>query len=467
MTIPPINSPLATENNAESAWNHEKDNILLSLEPQFYTVIDKLVQGQLYSELGAIVSVYFVAWLLAGRVRKMLPLFRVEPLPPEQHPLKHLCYRCGKLLFPVFAIMMLRMLVEFSAWFSDDAWVMKGALIIAILLVFHSFVNIAIRNRLVATWFRWIATPVLMLHLVGVLDDVVTVLDSIAVEVGNIRISSYGVVRLIIFGSLLFWLGRVSSNTGQTIIRRQESLDIRTREVLAKLFEIGLSIVIILLLLQVMGINLTALAVFGGAVGVGLGFGLQAIASNFISGIIILLDRSVTVGDYVELEDGRTGIVTQLNMRSTTLETYDGKDIVVPNEKFITSSFTIWTHKNNKQRYRVDFSVAYKTDVRAMVELVKAAVAEHPQVLSGDRLPIEERPDCEIDSFGDNGINMFVEFWMEGIDDGRNRVGGDLLLTILETLQQNGIEIPFPQREVKILNLDAPSSAMAERGGFQ
>ncbi|MDX1506119.1 MAG: hypothetical protein R3221_10410, partial [Spongiibacter sp.] len=257
MTIPPINSPLATENNAESAWNHEKDNILLSLEQQFYTVIDKLVQGQLYSELGAIVSVYIVAWLLAGRVRKMLPLFRVEPLPPEQHPLKHLCYRCGKLLFPVFAIMMLRMLVEFSAWFSDDAWVMKGALIIAILLVFHSFVNIAIRNRLVATWFRWIATPVLMLHLVGVLDDVVTVLDSIAVEVGNIRISSYGVVRLIIFGSLLFWLGRVSSNTGQTIIRRQESLDIRTREVLAKLFEIGLSIVIILLLLQVMGINLT------------------------------------------------------------------------------------------------------------------------------------------------------------------------------------------------------------------
>lgn len=273
-----------------------------------------------------------------------------------------------------------------------------------------------------------------------------------SIDLGNIHISAYGLARTLIFGSLLFWLGRVSNATGQTIIRKQKSLDFRTREIVAKVFEVGLFFTVVLLILQLMGINLTALAVFGGAVGVGLGFGLQAIASNFISGIIIIFDRSISVGDYIELEDGRTGVVTELNMRSTTLETYDGKDIVVPNEKFISSSFTNWTHKNTKQRYRVDFSVAYKTDVRSMVELIKDAVAAHPQVLSGDQVPFEERPDCEIDSFGDSGINMFVEFWMEGIDDGRNRVGGDLLLIILETLQDNGIEIPFPQREIRVLS---------------
>lgn len=430
----------------------ENNNPIKEFEQQVFHFVDVLSQGEIYSELGVITLIYVLAWLLAGRVRKALPVLRTPPSPPEQYPLKNLAFRCGKLLFPVFAIMMLRLAVEFSEWFTEEGWIMRVALTIAILLVFLSFVNITIRSKVVAAWFRWVGTPLLFLHLVGALDDIVAVLDSVAVQVGNIRVSSYGVMRLVVFGSLLFWLGRVSSATGQTIIRRQESLDMRTREVLAKLFEIGLTVVVVLLLLQVMGINLTALAVFGGAVGVGLGFGLQSIASNFISGIIILLDRSVTVGDYVELEDGRTGIVTQLNMRSTTLETYDGKDIVVPNEKFITSSFTNWTHKNNKQRYRVDFSVAYKTDVRSMVELVKAAVAEHPQVLSGEKVPFEERPDCEIDSFGDSGINMFVEFWMEGIDDGRNRVGGDLLLIILETLQQNGIEIPFPQREVRILD---------------
>ena len=141
-----------------------------------------------------------------------------------------------------------------------------------------------------------------------------------------------------------------------------------------------------------------------------------------------------------------------MDLRSTTLESYEGKDIVVPNEKFITTSFTNWTHKDAQQRYKVNFSVAYSSDIRLVVEVIKAAVAAHPQVISGDDLPIEKRPDCEIESFGDSGINMFVEFWMEGIDDGKNHVGGDLLLTILETLREHHIEIPFPQREVRILN---------------
>jgi small-conductance mechanosensitive channel len=208
----------------------------------------------------------------------------------------------------------------------------------------------------------------------------------------------------------------------------------------------------LLIALNMLGIGWGDVQWLVAAMGVGLGFGLQSIASNFISGVIILLDRSVTLGDFIELEDGRSGRVTELSLRATTLETYDGKDIVVPNETFIASSFINWTHKDNKQRYRVDFSVAYHTDIRALVEVVKQVVGEHPQVITGENVPFEERPDCEIDSFGDSGINMFVEFWMEGIDDGKNRVGGDLLLIILEAIRDHGYEIPFPQREVRILN---------------
>ena len=111
-------------------------------------------------------------------------------------------------------------------------------------------------------------------------------------------------------------------------------------------------------------------------------------------------------------------------MRSTTVETFEGKDIMVPNEVFITTSFANWTRKNQKQRYRVDFSVVYDTDIRKLVEVTKEAVASHPQVLNGENYPVEERSDCEIDSFGDSGVNMFVEFWIEAIDDGKNRVGG-------------------------------------------
>ena len=432
----------------------ELDSLVASFNDYTNQLLNAATQPEVYSEIGVIVMIYLLAYGVAAKVRHLTPLFRNNPDHSRLHPLRQLAYRFGSLLFPIFAIVLLRIAVEFSSWFIEGGWVMRTALVIAMLLLFNSFIKMLVTNKVVAAWFHWLGTPLIFLHLVGWLDDVVNVLDAMAVQIGNIRISGYGISRLIIFGSLLFWLGRVSNSTGQTIIRRQESLDFRTREVLAKLFEIAIFFLVFLLMLQVMGINLTALAVFGGAVGVGLGFGLQAIASNFISGIIILLDRSVSVGDYVEMEDGLTGLVTKLNMRSTTLETFDGKDIVVPNEKFITGTFTNWTHKNKKQRYRVDFSVSYKTNVRKLVDLIKETVAQHPQVMSGEELPIEERPDCEIDSFGDNGINMFVEFWMEGIDDGKNRVGGDLLLMILEALQQNGIEIPYPQREVKILNTE-------------
>lgn len=422
------------------------------LEPVAARVNEALAQPETYTQLGIILAMYAFAFVLANRVRKYVPSLDTKKVETTAHPLLYFVSKLGNLIFPVFAILMLRISVEISESTLNQGWLVKTALTIAILLLFNSVIHNFITNNLVAKAFRWVGMPLLFLHLLGILSGLIEILESISISIGNIDISAYGVARVTIFGTLLFWLGRISNRTGREIISRQENLDLRTREVAAKLLEVAIFFVIFLLLLQVMGINLTALAVFGGALGVGLGFGLQAIASNFISGVIILLDRSLTIGDYVELEDGRTGIVRELNMRSTTLETFDGKDIMVPNEKFIVETFTNWTHKNKSQRYRVDFSVAYHTDVRKLVEIIKQVVASHPQVFSGEDVPFEERPDCEIDSFGDSGINMFVEFWMEGIDDGKNRVGGDLLLMILEALQEHGFEIPFPQREVRVLN---------------
>jgi small-conductance mechanosensitive channel len=285
----------------------------------------------------------------------------------------------------------------------------------------------------------------------GWLDNVVVYLESYFVEIGNIRISAYGVARVVIFGGILFWLGRLSNHAGQRIIRQQSNLDVGTRELFAKLYQVAVLVVIFILLLQVMGVNITALAVFGGALGVGLGFGLQSIASNFISGVILLLDRSLTEGDYIELHDGQKGTIRELNMRSTTLETFDGKDIMVPNEQFITTSFINWTHKNKKQRYAIEFQVAYSTDLRELFKLLREVVSSHPKVLSGPGLPVDEIADAEISGFGESGIDILIEFWMEGVDDGVNRVGADLLLMIWEALKENQIQIPFPQREIKIV----------------
>lgn len=406
---------------------------------------------QTYVQLAVLVAIYGISFAIAYKIRHSVGITHNEP-PESAHPIRKFSYRVGEVIYPLIAILLLQISTKAGENLEYSPWVIQTALSIAVLLFFNSIIRAFVTHHFTASLFRWIGLPILFLHLVGLLPGLITALEEISLNVGNVDISAYGVLRVLVFGGFLFWLGRVSNSFGKAVIKRQESLDIPTKEVFSKLFEVTLFCVIVLLLLNVMGINLTTLAVFGGAVGVGLGLGLQSIASNFISGIIILLDRSLTVGDFVELDDGQKGFVREFKMRYAVLETYDGKDILVPNEKFISSLLVNWTHKDPKQRYRVDFSVPYSTDVRSMVEFIKVAVAEHPQVISGEDIPFEERPDCEIDSFGDSGINMFVEFWMMGVDDGRNRVGGDLMLTILETLKENGIEIPFPQREVRILN---------------
>ena len=415
-------------------------------------IIAALSQPETYIQLGIILAIYAAAFFLATRIRLWVPVLGAKPDIEDLHPLREIASNIGNVVFPLLAILMLRVSVEFSEGVVREGWLVRAALIVATLLLFNSVVNDFVSSKATARILKSVGLPLLFLHVIGVLPTLIEILESMSISIGNIEVSSYGVARVAIFGSLLFWLGRISNRTGRAMIARQDQLDPRTREVASKSLDVAVFSIVAFLLLQVMGINLTALAVFGGALGVGIGFGLQAIASNFISGIIILLDRSVSIGDYVELEDGRTGTVRELNMRSTTLETFDGKDVVVPNEKFIVEPFTNWTHKDTRQRYRVDFSVAYRTDIRKLVDVIKKVVAEHPQVISGEDIPVEERPDCEIDSFGDSGVNMFVEFWMEGIDDGKNRVGGDLLLSIFEAMREHGYEIPFPQREVRVLN---------------
>jgi small-conductance mechanosensitive channel len=414
------------------------------------TITTTITSTSSYIQLLGILSVYLLAYWISYKIRKNINL--TNNLADSANPLWHLVYRISGILYPLLAIVMMRILIGVADSQQYSVWLMNTALVVAVLLFFNSIVVVFVTSSFMSPLFRWIGLPILSLHLFGYLPTIIKTLENIALSIGNFEVSAYGLVRVLIFGGLLFWLGRASNVFGQDIIRKQKTLDARTREVFSKLYEVGLFCIIAILLLNVMGISLTTLAVFGGAVGVGLGLGLQSIASNFISGIIILLDRSLTVGDFVELDDGSKGFVREFRMRYAVLETYDGKDILVPNEKFISSLLINWTHKDSKQRYRVDFSVPYATDIRSMVELIKIAVAEHPQVISGEKTLLEDRPDCEIANFGDSGVNMFVEFWMEGVDDGKNRVGGDLMLIIFETLKANGIEIPFPQREVRILN---------------
>lgn len=416
--------------------------------------LDYASSPSVYSQVGLIFLALIVAYSLSAFLKNHSPLLKNPPKPGPILKMRQSVYALRDLIFPLMLILSMSLTEDLSSRLIEKNWLVTIALSLAVVFMLYAIINRFVEKQLFRRLALWIFMPIAVLHVFGWLDIVVTYLESLSIQLGNIKISVYGIVRVLIFGSVLFWLGRLSSHAGQQIIRSQEDLDIGTREVFAKLFQIVLFFALFLLLLQLMGIDLTTLAVFGAALGVGLGFGLQAIASNFISGIILLLERSLSVGDYIEMEDGRKGTITGLNMRSTALETYDGKDIMVPNEQFITTSFTNWTHKNQKQRYSLEFQVSYHSDMHQVIDILREVVASHPQVISGDDIPIEERPDAEIAGFGDSGVDILVEFWMDGIDDGKNRVGADLLMMIWDAFKAHDIVIPFPQREVRLLNAD-------------
>lgn len=417
---------------------------------EFYKIIDIVVSWavspKFYAQAIAIVLAILAALFISIAVRKRIIFLEEEPEEGPLLALKRVIFLSRKLLFPAFCALFLAIATEISLSLVEQSWLVKLAEGLAVVFLLYSIITRFIKNGFINGLFKWVGIPAAILHVFGWLDDTTLFLDGIALDLGNIRLSAYALLRIVVFGSILFWLGRHSNIAGQSVIRNKQSLDIRTREVFSKLFEICLFLAIGLILLQIVGLDLTALAVFGGALGVGLGFGLQQIASNFISGIIILLDRSLTVGDYIELDGGASGFLKELNMRSSTLQTFEGKTIVVPNEQFITTAFTNWTHQDSRQRYEFEFSVSYDTDAEKVPEVIIPAISNHPQVLQEPELP-----DCEIRDFGESGIVFGVEYWIDGIDDGENRVDSDLRMIIWKTLKENKIKMPYPQREVRIL----------------
>ena len=396
-----------------------------------------------------------LAWLAARYVGKLLqknvPFLNSEPKEGRLQQLRNMVYQGRNLVTPLLWVAALAIIVPVLDAVLGSSWLVRLAQSLALVLALKAAIELFVAAGTLQLIVKLIVLPSALLIVFGVFDEFSAFLDTLAIQLGNIRLSALFLIKAAIFGGLLFWLGRLSNSAGQTAIQSQETLDLGSRSLFSKLFSILLFVVVGIVFFQLMGIDLTLLAVLGGAVGVGLGFGLQQIAANFISGMIILLERSLSIGDYIEMEDGKAGILKEINMRSTTLETFDGKEVMLPNEKFITTTFVNWTRDDPRQRYEVEFSVAYDTDIEPLPKIVAEAVSKHPQVLEEP-----EKVDVELRGFGDNGIDFGVEFWVDGIDDGKNKFSSDILFIIWRTLKEHGWQIPYPQREVRILG-DQPA----------
>lgn len=409
-------------------------------------VIAWLTSPAFLAQIGAIALVWFLAPIFSKSMKKRIFLFRDAPAKDVKlRVARQYLYRSRDFLRAIWQVALLALfaVVLKNIPILGQDWLVKIAQGLAVVFLLYRIIKTFITNDMVQKLAIWFLIPLALLIVFGFYDDLTNWLSSVKLGQGENAISAMTVVLLAIFGAIFFKLATYSNVKGQDAIRAQETLDVTTREVIAKIFQIVLFTVATMMAFAAAGISLSGLVVIFSALSLGIGLGLQPIAANFVSGLIILFDRSVKVGDFVMMEDEKFGRVKAINMRSTTVATADGKDIIVPNTSFTEGAYENWTHDSPLQRYEVSFSVSYNTDLDALVPIIRDAVLKHEDVLSEPDLP-----SVEFREFGDSGINMCVEFWCMGVDDGPNKFTSDVGFIIWRTLKAHNIEIPFPQRVI-------------------
>ncbi|MEQ8707975.1 MAG: mechanosensitive ion channel [Rhodospirillales bacterium] len=300
-----------------------------------------------------------------------------------------------------------------------------------------------LRNPLASRTMASIAWALAALNIVGLLDPTLAMLEGVSASFGDFRISALAAVKAAAVGAFLLWAALTASRFVELQISRSVSLTPSIQVLTSKLIKIVLITLAVVVALSGVGIDLTAFAVFSGAVGVGIGFGLQKIISNLISGVILLLDRSIKPGDVIQLE-GTYGWVNTLSARYVSVVTRDGVEHLIPNENLITQNVINWSYSSRKVRLRAPLGVSYDTDLPHALKVCMEAAG------SLDRVLKNPAPNCLITGFGDSSVDLELRFWVEDPEAGAGNIKSAVYLAVWEAFREHGISIPFPQREIAI-----------------
>jgi small-conductance mechanosensitive channel len=343
----------------------------------------------------------------------------------------------------VFAILVIaaRVTMYHSTWPSRSYLLMVAAKLALAWLAIR-LVTSVIRNAFIVRVVSVSAWLVAALSITGQLDAAVDALDSVSVVLGGLRLTPLLLIKL---GALLIaalWLTNIASNFVESQINRSADLTPSIQVLLVKTIRMGLMFVAIAIALSAVGINLSALAVFSGAVGVGIGFGLQKIIANFISGIILLVDKSVKPGDLVTIGDN-TGRISAMMTRYISVAAGDGREFLIPNEDLVTQKVTNWTYTDKNTLVKVNFGTNYDADPRLVCKLaIETAVGAQGALKN-------KPPNCILTEFTDAGMKFSLTFWLAD-PDGMDNVKSEVMLSLWDALKREGIRVPYPVREIRI-----------------
>lgn len=389
--------------------------------------------------LGFLISRYPMSQLqkLAGNTENSTFLFRIYS-------------SLSTVMWPMISVIFLWIA---TAAFEQIQLPNGGLRIVASLLNAWIIVRVVTSNMEDGFWQKLIAISawtVAALYILRLIEPVSRALDNAAYKFGDVRISVLSVLTSIFIACVALWLGRIVGDAAQSQLKGSKSLTPSMAGLLGQVIKVVLMALAVVIALNAAGINLTALAVFSGALGVGIGFGLQAIFSNFISGVIILLEKSIKVGDFIELSTGVTGQVREINIRSTLVTTNDNVDILVPNEEFIKAQVINWTLKETARRLRVKFGVAYGSDKEIVKKAALEAAANVEWTFDDGA---SRKPQVWLTGFGDSSLDFELVIWLQDAAVARPaKVQADYYWHLHTALEKYGLEIPFPQRDVNFSN---------------
>lgn len=310
---------------------------------------------------------------------------------------------------------------------------------------------IALVTRLVHNSFlrgllRYGAWAWVTLVLIGLSEEFRQLLDSAALNLGTLRLSLWTILQAVVMLGLTFAVARFVSGSTAASIRKNEDISPSMQVLVIKFLQVLLYGAAFFVGLKIVGVDLTGLAVLSGAIGVGLGFGLQKVVSNLVSGIIILLDKSIKPGDVISL--GETfGWINSLGARYVSVVTRDGKEYLIPNEDLITGQVVNWSHSNDYVRLDIFFGTAYGDDPHVVRKVAIEAAMSVDRVLRNPKTPV-----CHIVGFGDSSVDYILRFWIEDPTGGLTNIRGNVYLALWDAFRDAGINFPFPQREIRMLN---------------
>lgn len=414
--------------------------------------LQSLLEPWVLAQLAVVLMCVVIAYFAGARVEAALEL-RVREVRGKPRLLRFLALLLRRTRGIVAALLLGIAAVALDALTqAEQSEIVGTAFALIAAWVAISVVSRLIRNRAMARLVAWTAWAFVALNILGAFDAVTTSLDAIAVTIGTLRLSIWFIVQTIVLTGVLFWLAVAVGNFAERQIAKNPDLTPSLRVLIGKLVKILLLVLAGGVALTLLGIDFTALAFFGGALGLGLGFGLQKVVSNFVSGIIILLDRSIKPGDTIAI--GETfGWVRSLHARFVSVITRDGREYLIPNEDFVTQRVENWSFTDTLVRIDVTFGVSYDSDPHKVRRLAVQAVE------GIDRVQQNPQAVCHLTGFGDSSLDFILRFWIADPQSGVTNVRGHALLACWDAFKEAGIEIPFPHRQILV---DRPLSVRVE-----